>query len=249
MSDAYGYNPDWWKAPKAASIQRKQRAASSRNKAKLGDTFLIVTEGVVTEPTYFELLLSDLQLYAVQVLVMPGRTANPRHVIETAAGAVQSHAQRRRKGQLAVNEPQRYDHVWAVIDTDAAVRERRWQEIKRFAAAKSVKLAHSTPCFEYWLLLHLQETTRGDLINGKAAKQAVKKALGDDYSTNKHVARKVMPLFVKKLTAAVQHAKRVRQDHITAGTPEPPNPSTEVDQLVCALNDSAPDHSRKVLQP
>lgn len=247
MSNASGYNPEWWKAPRAASIQRKQRAASSRKLAKLGDTFLIVTEGLVTEPVYFELLLSDLQLYAVQVLVLPGRTANPRHVIETATETVKTHAKRRRKGQLAVTEPQRYDHVWAVIDTDVAVREGIWKEIQRFAAAKRVKLAHSTPCFEYWLLLHLKETMRSDLINGNAAKQAVKETLGYDYSTNEQVARKVMPLFVKQWTNAVKHAKRVRQNHIAAGTTEPANPSTQVDQLVCALNDSAPDHSRKVL--
>lgn len=243
MSDAHGYDPDWWKAPKAVSIERKRREASSRTLAKLGDTFLVVTEGVVTEPVYFEFLLSDLQLYAVHVVVMPGRASDPRHVIETAADKVKDHARRRRKGELAVNEPQRFDHVWAVIDTDVAVRNGIWNDVKQLAVAKKVQLAYSTPCFEYWLLLHLQETTRDDLVDGDAAKQAVRDALGRDYSTNERVAREAMPLWPK----AVQHAKRVREHHVAAATPEPANPLTEVDRLVRALNDSAPDYSRKLL--
>lgn len=247
MSDACGYDPDWWKAAKATSIERKRRAASSRKLAKLGDTFLVVTEGVVTEPVYFEFLLTDLQLYAVHVVVMPGRASDPRHVIETAADEVKGHARRRRKGELAVDEPQRFDHVWAVIDTDVAVRNGIWNDVKQLAVAKKVKLAHSTPCFEYWLLLHLKDTTRGDLVDGDSAKHAVKEALGRDYSTNERVAREAMPLFMQLWTKAVQHAKRVREHHVAAATPEPANPSTEVDPLIRALNDSAPDHSRKPL--
>jgi hypothetical protein len=238
-------NIDWWKEAKATSIKRKRHEASSRKLAQLGDTFLVVTEGKVTEPVYFEFLLSELQLYAVHVMVLPGRDSDPRHVIETAVEKVKDHARRLRKGEIAVNEPQRFDHVWAVIDTDVAVRKGFWNEVKQLAAARKVKLAHSTPCFEYWLLLHLQDTTRGDLVDGDTAKRAVKKALGHDYSTNEAAARKAMPCFIRLWTDAVQHAKRVRQYHIDAATPAPANPSTEVDHLIRALNDSAPEHSRK----
>lgn len=66
MSDECGYVPDWWKAPKAASLERKKRAAQAGATAKPGDTFLIVTEGTVTEPVYFEFLLQDLQLWKKQ---------------------------------------------------------------------------------------------------------------------------------------------------------------------------------------
>lgn len=245
MSDECGYDPDWWKAARAVSIERKRCTASSRKLAKLGDTFLVVTEGVVTEPVYFEFLLSDLQLYAVQVVVMPGRASDPRHVIDTAAEVIKEHARRRRKGALALDEPEKFDHVWAVIDTDIAVRNGIWNDVKQLAVARKVKLAHSSPCFEYWLLLHLQDTTRGDLVDGGAAKHAVKVALGRDYSTNEETARAAMPCFIPLWPDAVQHAKRVRQYHHSAATPDPANPSTEVDRLVCTLNDSAPQHTRK----
>lgn len=110
MSDACGYDPDWWKVAKATSIERKRRTASSRKLAKLGDTFLVVTEGVVTEPVYFEFLLTDLQLYAVHVVVMPGRDSDPRHVIETAADEshetrLQSHPEPRQALQSTRQHP------------------------------------------------------------------------------------------------------------------------------------------------
>ncbi len=248
MSDDCGYDPDWWKATKAASIERKRRqAASASATASPGDTFLIVTEGTVTEPVYFEFLKGDLQLYAVHVVVMPGWASDPRRVVETAAEKVKDHQRRRKKGLLSVTEPQKYDHVWGVIDTDVAVRMGFWNQVMQLAASKKVKLAHSTPCFEYWLLLHLDDTTRGDLVDGNAAKRALRVALGRDYSTNEETAREAMPLFIPHWPNAVKHAMRVRRHHHEAATPAPANPSTEVDILVQALSYSAPEHVRNTI--
>jgi RloB-like protein len=110
-----------------------------------------------------------------------------------------------------------------------------------------VKLAYSTPCFEFWLLLHLVGfTTRADLVNGDAAKSAVNDALGRDYSTNEETAKAVIPTFIAKWHEAVGHAEKVRSHHQDAATLEPANPSTEVDRLVRAMNDSAPEHLRKL---
>lgn len=214
---------------------------------KAGDAFLIVTEGEVTEPVYFELLRADLQLSAVRIRVEPGRASDPRHVIQTAADEVKAHARRVSKKKHSNTEPDQFEQVWAVIDTDVAVRNGFWNEVETLAAARKVKLAHSTPCFEYWLLLHIQGmTTRSDLPNGDAAKSAVEKALGKDYSTNEETARAVMPSFIQKWPDAVVHAERVRTYHSEAGTGSPANPSTEVCALVRALNDSAPAHLRKL---
>lgn len=245
MTNGCGYDPEWWKAPRAASIVRKRRAAMPCAAAKPGDAFLIVTEGQVTEPVYFNLLRAQLKLRAVRVKVIPGRASDPRHVIDSAASEVKAHQKRYKKGLLAQDEPAKFDHVWAVIDTDVAARQGFWNDVKQRAAARKVRLAHSTPCFEYWLLLHLQETTRGDLVDGNAAKHAVKKVLGRDYSTNERTAREAMPLFMPHWPEAGRRAQRVRKLHADAKTPEPANPSTEVDRLVQALNDSAPDHIRR----
>ena len=237
----------WWQVAKAQSLKRRAAAAEASASARQGDAFLIVTEGQVTEPVYFELLRKDLQLPAVRIRVEPGHAPDPRHVIETAAAEVMNHGRRARKKQLGNAEPLRFDQVWAVVDTDVAVWQGFWNEVVSLAAARKVRLAHSTPCFEFWLLLHIQGfTTRSDLVNGDVAKSAVKHALGSDYSTNGATARAAMPSFVGKWPEAVVHAERVRTYHREAGTPLPANPSTEVCALVRALNDSAPNHLRRL---
>jgi hypothetical protein len=121
----------------------------------------------VTEPVYFELLRESLQLSTVTVKVIPGQHSDPRHVIQSAAKEVKALARRVKKKKVAVTELEKFDHVWAVIDTDVAMRQGFWNDVVQKARDLNVNLAHSTPCFEYWLLLHLRMTTRGDLIDGR----------------------------------------------------------------------------------
>lgn len=237
----------WWQAARSQSIARRSSMVAATSDAKPGDAFLIVTEGTVTEPVYFELLRADLQLPAVRIRVEPGKASDPRQVIQTADNEVKMHTRRAKRGLLGHTEPLRFEQVWAVIDTDVAVRNGFWNEVESLAKARKVRLAHSTPCFEYWLLLHIQGlTTRTDLVNGEAAKNAVRHALGKDYSTNEETARVVMPTFIGHWPEAVIHAERVKIYHEEGNTKPPANPSTEVCALVRALNDSAPTHLRKL---
>jgi len=247
MSEDCAWNPNWWHEPKAASLERKRRVVAAAALAKPGDSFLIVTEGTVTEPVYFDLLLRDLQLSVVRIKVQPGDHSDPRHVIRTAEREAKEQLRKARKGVLGISEPAKFDHVWAVVDTDVAVRMGFWNDVQQLAAARKVTLAHSTPCFEFWLLLHIAGfTTRADLVDGDTAKSAVKHALGRDYSTNEEVAKEVIATFLSKWPEAVAHGEQVRRHHEAAATPQPANPSTEVDRLVRAMNDSAPEHLRKV---
>jgi len=248
MTDEILWDPDWWKKQRDASLERQQAEASAVGEAKLGDTFLIVTEGTVTEPIYFELLLGCLELSRVAVLVIPGPGTDPRAVIEMGRKRAHEQVRLAEKGQLGVQQPPSFDHVWAVVDTDVATRQGLWNDVVQLAKARNVKLAYSTPCFEFWLLLHLLEhpTTRGDLENCGKAKAAVKHELGRDYSTNENIAREAIGSFVTNWPRAVSHAEHVLKQHKTAATPKPANPSTEVGRLARALNDSAPKHLRKL---
>ena len=83
-------------------------------------------------------------------------------------------------------------------------------------------------------------------MDGDTAKSAVKHALGRDYSTNEDVAKEVIATFVSKWPEAVGYAEQVRRHHQNAATRAPANPSTQVDLLVRALNDSALEHLRKL---
>jgi len=186
-------------------------------------------------------------LSVVRIKVQPGDHSEPRHVIRTAEREAKAQVRRAKKGVLGTNEPAKFDQVWAVIDTDVAVRQGFWNDVQQLASARKVRLAHSTPCFEFWLLLHIAGlTTRADLVDGAIAKSAVKHALGRDYSTNEEVAKEVIATFLSGWPKAVGYAEQVRRHHQGAATPTPANPSTEVDRLVRAMNDSAPAHLRKL---
>jgi hypothetical protein len=247
VSNDADWDPDWWKKRRDESLDRKKADVGAASGVKPGDAFLIVTEGTVTEPIYFELFLETLELARVWVKVIPGRASDPRHVVETARSVAKEQVRRAKRRELGVRDPAKFDRVWAVIDTDVALRGGFWNDVKQLAAARKVMLAHSTPCFEFWLLLHLVEhaTTRGDLPDGAAAKAAMKKKLGRDYSTNEDMAREAIISFIGEWPKAVIHAETVRRYHDDAATQPPCNPSTEVDRLAREMNDSAPVHLRK----
>lgn len=238
-------NLPWYKA-RELSLERKAAAALRPACLSPGDSFLIVTEGTVTEPVYFELLRESLQLSTVTVKVIPGQHSDPRHVIQSAAKEVKALARRVKKKKVAVTELEKFDHVWAVIDTDVATRQGFWNDVVQKARDLNVNLAHSTPCFEYWLLLHLRMTTRGDLIDGDTTKSAFRAELGRDYSTNRETTEEALKFLLPNWPTAVKSAQQVRLHHETGGTPSPANPSTEADRIVCALNDSLPAHLRRI---
>jgi len=249
MNEDCGYNPNWWQEAKALSLERKKRAVAASALAQPGDAFLIVTEGKVTEPIYFNLLIQDLQLGVVRIKIQPGDHSDPRDVIRTAERLAQKQVQDAEDGVLGVNEPNKFDHVWAVIDTDVAVRQGFWNDVQQLAAARNISLAHSTPCFEFWLLLHIIGfTTRSDLVDGATAKSAVKHALNRDYSTNQETAKAAIATLIANWPKSVVDAEHVRDHHHAAATTPPGNPSTEVCGLVRGLNDSARPHLRKLKQ-
>ncbi|PSM31658.1 RloB family protein [Haliangium sp. UPWRP_2] len=246
MADDCDYDRDWWRAPMADSLARKRARIARSALAQPGDAFLIVTEGTVTEPHYFDRLRGLLSLKAIHIRIEPGEASDPRRLIEQAAAFVRDHARRAKRDALRIDEPQRYDHVFAVIDTDVAQRQGHWNDIVQLAQARHVQLAHSSPCFEYWLLLHIAYSTRTDLVDGPAAKHAVKQAIDCDYAKSADTLRAAIDGLVDKWPQAVVHAERVAEHHARAGTPIPANPSTEVGRLVRALNDAAPSHARKL---
>lgn len=238
-------NLAWWEAKKL-SLERKTAAGVRPAYARAGDSFLIVTEGTVTEPVYFELLRESLQLSTVTVKVLAGKASDPRHVIQSAADEVKALAYRVKRKKVAVTELEKFDHVWAVIDTDVSTRKGFWNDVIQKARDLKVKLAKSTPCFEYWLLLHLTMTTRGDIVNGDTAKRILSAQFGRNYSTNREITEQAFMSLLPNWPTAVKNAQQVRRYHESADTASPANPSTDVDLLACALNDSAPPHLRKV---
>lgn len=112
---------------------------------KLRKSFIVATEGEVTEPEYFEKLKSD---YGLLIKLCRKRRADntPDKVV------------RRIKEQLPSNPKAEYQ-AWVVVDVDT------WSEgqLGRVCAWSKQDdrnhMAVSNPCFEYWLLLHFEDGT------------------------------------------------------------------------------------------
>lgn len=223
-----------WRKDVPSDPRSFRRPKASRPPAK---AILIVTEGEVTEPNYFEVLRRKLSLLTVEIAILPKGCGDPRRLAEHALDEAKKRKMLFSSGKLGNAKAAKFDELWIVFDTDIPVEHGRFADGLAFAAAKGVQVAHSTPCFEYWLLLHREYTTApmpkcADVISKLAA------ALGQKYAKDAEESKKLIPPLLDGhgLATARANAERVRKHHAEAGTVAPPNPSTEVDRLIDALD-------------
>ncbi len=183
--------------------------------------FLIVCEDGKSSVNYFNALRKHLGLSAASVMVAPsdnGRT-QPIQVVDRAI-QIQKQASRE-------PDPSRhFAHAWCVIDGDFG--HDKIQRARGRANANAIELAISTPCFEYWVVLHFEEFSRTNL-NCDGMEQRVKKRL-PSYEKGKTDFRKVVPMYGD----ACRRAKQQRQ-HQANVLPERQDPCSESNRLIDAL--------------
>jgi len=199
---------------------------------------LVVTEGVVTEPTYLRELRRCLALKTLDLVIYPLGVGDPRKLAEKALGLKQGRKLAGRRHQLGISLPAGFDQIWIVFDTDVPAQHGRLHDGIAFAKANGIQCAHSTPCFEYWLLLHLDLTTAPMLVCAEAAARLAKE-LGKAYTKNGKDAEDLIRPLLAQLGHALTNAAQVRGHHDGAQTPFPANPSTEMDRLVLTIRDAA----------
>lgn len=113
---------------------------------------LILCEGARTEPGYFLALVRDLDLPSVSV-------RSPKRGQWGTAGITTTVQQERERDSDL-------DEIWCVLDHDERAVEiqgfREWleQNSQGKRGAAKIRATISTPCFEYWLLLHFSSTNR-----------------------------------------------------------------------------------------
>ena len=189
--------------------------------------YLIVCEGTKTEPYYLRELLDDLSINPKMVRIAPNDGVSPDRVVAHALAVYEDDA----------SSGDSYDMVYCVFDRDAhATFDSAVQRTKDLSAAgKSFTAITSTPCFEFWLLLHFGYSDQPFHAAGK-------KSVGDQVVS---VLRK-KPGFEKygkgqqgiygqlkdKLYNAISYAERLRVDGLAAGIV---NPSTNVDELIKSI--------------
>ncbi len=195
-----------------------------------------MTEGEKTEPNYLTALRDRLQLNATEVKILHPEETDPITLTRKAIELRKARKKSARKGfEIA------YDEVWVVFDLEKPhdKRQKLASKAMKMKEAAGILFAVSDPCFEFWLLLHDEYTTRSFSDCESVARRLKKHWPG--YSKGQPPSSS----FLDKLPVAVTNAQRCRDHHETCegdGTP-----STAVDILAKNLNSATREHLQFVL--
>lgn len=201
-------------ARRAHDLRRKAESRQPRA------TVWIICEGLRTEPNYFQGLLRSLGMNPELARVVPSQYgSDPLSVVRYAE-------------DLLKDDPG-VDHIWSVFDRDRhstfdAAQERF--RAKRGRAVHRLRVASSTPCFEFWLLLHLCDATSPfRAADGGSECEEVQKAIRREINGYEKSAPDVFEQFRAGLNDAIGRARRLAADNELTGSR---NPATTVHELV-----------------
>lgn len=185
------------------------------------DRVLIVCEGEKTEPNYFEDLRHDLRLASANIIVTGDSDPDPRSVV--TFGLEEYH----RDGD--------YDRLYCVFDRDTHPEQNFNDAIQQLNNARGdgadVRWTVSFPCFEYWILLHYENTARKYTHPASPCSQVI-----DDVKNHLPNYGKGMRGLYDKTKPHIDDAiERSRQRYAQARGTGSLNPSTKVHQLVSYL--------------
>lgn len=109
---------------------------------------LIVCEGTVTEPEFFDFLSTSARTSLVDVEAI-GLGGDPKYLVEKALERKRAAAKKAKREQFLA-----YDQVWCVCDVDD---HGRLPDARQQARDNGIGLAVSNPSFELWALLHFED--------------------------------------------------------------------------------------------
>lgn len=211
------------KARKGAELERKKRDRSRSSR------YLIVCEGTMTEPHYFRELLNDLKILPQSVRISPNRGTSPDRIVEHALNVYNEDA----------SSGDSFDKVFCVFDRDthetfdAVVK--RISDLKSSSTPKPFEAITSTPCFEFWFLLHFGFTDRPFHSSGTGSVgDQVVSELKNKPGFRKYAKgnRETYLQLKDKMNSAIESAEQLRK---RSDDTLHNNPSTNVDILVRAL--------------
>ena len=156
------------------NISRLERTHS---KFQPRPVFYLFCEGIKTEPDYFHALKNSLTPKSNVNLKFPFGGAVPYEVAKRAIKFKNSNSQSQRR----VSSFNKNDQVWAVFDRD---QHPNFDETVRLCRENDVPVGRSNPCFEVWLILHLEDYGAQD--NSREVKKRFNKLLRDEKISQKH---------------------------------------------------------------
>lgn len=213
------------------NYSRRIPATPLPGEPSLGESFLIVTEGEVTEKLYFESIRAALQLTPVTVKVVHPNYTDAEGLVRAAMAMYERDIDGNRVAKAAVGnrDVKVYDHVWVLFDTDVPDRQGQLGPALELARNENIHIGHSTPSVEVWLLLHFRDRP-GTLLDSAAAEHAVGAAWGQHYDKRAQTFPTLWAVLKSNISIAVGRGDQVRRYHKEVGTPFPPNPSTQLVQ-------------------
>ncbi len=182
------------------------------------DKVLIVCEGEKTEPNYFKELINHYKISSANVKVDGRCGSSPKCVLEFAQ---RLDKEEKEKGDA-------YNRVYCVIDRDTHACYD--ETITKIQNKESFYAANSVPCFEYWLLLHFNYSTKPYSNKGNSSiANEVLKDLKQYLPNYKKGTKDIFNQTQQDLKFAINNAKR-SLDQATKNNTD--NPSTNVHELV-----------------
>jgi hypothetical protein len=191
--------------------------------------FIIYCEGAKTEPNYLAALRRSCSGALIEVETIPGAGV-PFTIAESAADRSRKLglSTKRRK---VLNSFEEGDQVWAVFDRD---EHPRFNEAVALCEKNRVGIGRSNPCFEVWLILHLEEYDKPD---GRHAVQAYLRSIRPEYEPDGAKTPNCADL-VTRVDQAERRAEAQLIRRESEGSPYGP-PSTTVGCLIRAILDAA----------
>lgn len=192
-------------------IERTLKRASSLRTVK--QTFLIVCEGEVTEPEYF----NSFRLTSANVKAI-GKGMNTISLVKEAI-AIRDIEKRRNRN---------YDQCWVVFDKDDFTAS-DFNAAIQMAQANGFHVAYSNQAFEFWFLLHFN-LYQGAIHRNRYA-EMLTHLLGFKYGKAKGNSVKVFNVIYPRTRMAIDNAKNVLKA-FDGSNPAKEESSTTVHQLV-----------------
>jgi len=210
----------------------RNKADLRRSKAKRApyDRVLIVCEGSKTEPVYLSDLKDCLKLNSANIEIDGNCGSSPI--------SVYNHAKRRYTEEKKKSDP--YDRIFCVFDKDTHghAYDQAKAKINSSRPSGVFTAITSIPCFEYFLLLHFEYTTKPFAAEAnKSVCDCVVKDLRKHITDYEKGNNGLFEATYDKLEVALKHCKKAKYDAQIAGTD---NPTTLMHELVEYLKKLSP---------
>ena len=197
----------------------KKRFRQSNATRTINQRVLILCEGSVTEPQYFNALKADKSnsdnLAALRIIVHNSKFTSPKELVDEAVELK----------KISARERNEYDSIWVVVDKDNYTKH---DEAFKRANDTKINIAFSSPCFEFWFLLHFVYSTAPH-TNFESLNRVLKTHLPDYEKTSE-----IYPVLKNYQNKAIEHSKKNIAHH--SQTSDLPiwklNPYTNVVELV-----------------